>query len=377
MKKILIVEPFYTGSHAQWIEGLRLNLRNFETEVLSLEGRSWKWRMHGGAVTLADMFNRLDSAFDLVIASDMLDLPLFRSLVRTPTDTKYVIYFHENQLTYPWSPDDPDTGLQRDEHYAFINYASALTADFCFFNSDYHRESFFRCLRGFLKKFPDHNNLNTVDDIEMRSDTLHLSLDLKKFKTVRKPDGNFSGVLNILWNHRWEYDKNPEMFHRLLLEIEKRNIDFRLILLGEKFLKTPEVLKAIYSRFPEKIIFDGYAETFEEYASYLKTAHVLPVVNNQDFFGISVMEAVCCGVIPLLPDRLAYPELYDISANGKFFYSSFEELISLITDISLNFKNYDTSPLIDRAESFDWCRMSSVYEKKFNEVMARKTFREK
>ena len=30
----------------------------------------------------------------------------------------------------------------------------------------------------------------------------------------------------ILWNHRWEYDKNPESFFKLLFKLADQNIDF-------------------------------------------------------------------------------------------------------------------------------------------------------
>ena len=65
------------------------------------------------------------------------------------------IYFHENQFTYPWSPNDPDVELQRDKHYGFINYSSTLCADHIYFNSKFHLDSFFIGLEKFLKQLPD------------------------------------------------------------------------------------------------------------------------------------------------------------------------------------------------------------------------------
>ena len=57
----------------------------------------------------------------------MLNLPVFKSLIKS--NVKIVLYFHENQITYPWSDNDPDIKLKRDQHYGFINYTSALIAD--------------------------------------------------------------------------------------------------------------------------------------------------------------------------------------------------------------------------------------------------------
>jgi hypothetical protein len=124
--KICLIEPFHTGSHAAWAEEYARHSRH-RVQLLTLAGRHWKWRMHGGAVTLARQFMEGGCAPDLLLASDMLDLTTFLALTRQKTSSLPVaLYFHENQLTYPWSPADADPTLQRDAHYAFINYASAL-----------------------------------------------------------------------------------------------------------------------------------------------------------------------------------------------------------------------------------------------------------
>ncbi|NIN36237.1 MAG: DUF3524 domain-containing protein, partial [Gammaproteobacteria bacterium] len=76
--------------------------------------------------------------------------------------------FHENQLTYPWSPTDSDTTHQRDAHYAFINFSSALAAEAVLFNSKYHRLSFHEQLPDFLKSFPDHNELAALKFLDKK-----------------------------------------------------------------------------------------------------------------------------------------------------------------------------------------------------------------
>jgi hypothetical protein len=98
--------------------------------------------MHGGAVTLARHFMESDEQPDLLLASDMLDLTTFLALTRAKTAAlPTALYFHENQLTYPWSPNGANPAQQR-AHYAFINYTSALSADTVLFNSQYHLEAF-------------------------------------------------------------------------------------------------------------------------------------------------------------------------------------------------------------------------------------------
>ena len=127
--RIMIVEPFFTGSHAAWAEEYARCSRH-RVDILRLGGHHWKWRMHGGAVTLARRFLQADALPDLILASDMLDLTVFLALTRSRTAAiPAALYFHENQIGYPWSPQDQDPLARRDQHYGFINYSSALAAD--------------------------------------------------------------------------------------------------------------------------------------------------------------------------------------------------------------------------------------------------------
>ena len=131
--RIALLEPFFSGSHKSWAEEYA-RFSTHEIKIFSLSGHHWKWRMHGGAVTLAEKFLEGNFQPDILLASDMLDLTTFLSLTRDVThDIPAAIYFHENQLTYPWSPGDKDVSLARDNHYSFINYTSALAASKVFF----------------------------------------------------------------------------------------------------------------------------------------------------------------------------------------------------------------------------------------------------
>lgn len=175
--KILLIEPFFTGSHKQWALGFQKHSKH-QVELLTLSGHHWKWRMHGGAVTLAKQYLEGNYSPDLILVTDMLDLATFQALTRAKTALiPFAVYFHENQLTYPWSPKDEDVELNRDAHYAFINYTTALAADKVFFNSEYHKNVFISELSNFLKQFPDNNELENVELIRPKSSILHLGID--------------------------------------------------------------------------------------------------------------------------------------------------------------------------------------------------------
>ena len=299
--QILLVEPFYGGSHRQWIDGLiKSSVHSYS--LLTLSAHHWKWRMHGGAVTLANQFLKSDAKFDLVIVSDMLDLATFIAMTRKRlAGVPVAIYFHENQITYPWNELDQDVVKNRDNHYGFINYVSALTADVCFFNSDYHKNSFLSALPSFLRQFPDQQNTFSISQIEGKSRTLHLGLDLKNLDLAIPPENPDEAVL--LWNHRWEYDKNPDLFFTTLFQLKSELVPFKLIVLGQELKQSPPIFQQAKEMLKDNIIHWGFCENREEYASLLHLADFIPVTSNQDFFGGSIVEAVYCNTIPLIPER--------------------------------------------------------------------------
>lgn len=305
--KIVIVDPYLTGSHADWA-GEYAKHSSHDIVVLGLKGRHWKWRMHGGAVTLARLFCEGNYEPDLILASDMLDLTTFLALTRQQTaGTKTILYFHENQITYPWSGSDPDRARERDVHYGFINFTSALAADFIAFNSAYHMHSFLGALQPFLHAFPDYNEESAAAGIAAKSHVLHLGIDLRRFDECRietKPDQKPL----ILWNHRWEYDKNPDDFFRALFVLADAGLEFEVAVLGERFAEVPRIFSEAASRLGGRIVQFGFVDDFPGYASWLWKADIIPVTSIHDFFGVSVVQAVYCNTYPLLPNRLAYPE---------------------------------------------------------------------
>lgn len=364
--KILIVEPFFTGSHKQWACGFQQHSQH-DVEILSLPGRHWKWRMYGGAVALAEEFKKQTFQPDLILASDMLDLATFVALCKNRiSNIPLVVYFHENQITYPWSPTDKDIDLKRNNQYGFINYTSALVANHVFFNSDYHLDSFIESLPGFLKQFPDHRSLETIDQIREKSNVLFLGMDLGSFDKYKKKEENELPIL--LWNHRWEYDKRPDAFYKGLQFLKKEGLDFQLILLGERYKNSPKVFSEIEIHFQKELIHVGYAEGFEAYAKWLWMADILPVTGVQDFFGGSVVEAIYCNALPLLPKRLAYPEHIPAEWHNIVFYNSEDEFRQKLKNLVLEFSQSKNQALSDFVGRYDWSILAPVYDEQFLRV---------
>ena len=368
--KILLLEPFFTGSHKAWAEGYKKHSQH-DVQILSLSGNFWKWRMHGGAVTLAQKFNESELQPDLILATDMLDLTTFLALTKhRTTNIPTAVYFHENQLTYPWSPEDRDVVVKHDRHYGFINYISALAADAIFFNSDFHKNNFFPELSRFLQHFPDHQNLENVKEIENKSDVLPFGLDLERFNEYQPQNKRGeSQVPVILWNHRWEFDKNPSDFFQALFILVEKNIDFQIVILGECFNRQPKEFLIAKQVLGDRIIQFGFVDDFADYARWLWQADVLPVTSNQDFFGVSIVEAIYCNCYPILPNRLVYPELIPKKDRALHLYNDFDDLVEKLTEL-FKTNTFRTSPnLKNSIAKFDWSKLAKQYDKSFENLV--------
>ena len=300
--KILFLEPFYAGSHKAVADGFAAH-SSHQVHILSLPARFWKWRMRGASLSFVRQINKL-SDYDLVFATDMVDITDFKALAG-PDCPPIALYFHENQLSYPLSP-----GEKRDFHLGFTNIISALAADRVMFNSNFHKDDFLTAAHSLIHKMPDCRPGWMLKDIRKKSVVLYPGIDINPDHAVPLV-GREKGLDRplVVWNHRWEHDKNPGLFFNVLEKIKKKGVRFYLAVMGEKYDTVPSPFETAAERFREELVVYGYQKNVEEYRNWLSMGSVLVSTAIQENFGISVMEAIACGCFPLLPDRLSYPEL--------------------------------------------------------------------
>lgn len=319
--QVLLLSPYHgKSSHGAWGNGYTQKSRH-DVQSLTLPDRFWKWRMHGGAVTLARRFMESNIEPDVILATDMLDLSTFAALTRKKTaHVPMVLYMHENQLTYPL-PQNKKKGAmrrqkgERDHHYVFVNYVSGLTAVHTLFNSHYHRQSWLKALPNFLKHFPEYNELGTIEQWQKNSSVLPVGINLQRLNRLSVASANSANANNqpsppplILWNQRWEYDKNPAQFFEALYQIKAENIPFRLALCGQRFGREMGVFGEAQERLADELIHVGFADS-DTYRQLLWQADVVVSTAVHEFFGISIIEAIYAHTFPILPHRLSYPEL--------------------------------------------------------------------
>jgi len=367
--KIALVEPFYTGSHKAWADGYAAGSRH-DITLFTMPGQHWKWRMHGGGITLARKLLHSGLAPDLILATDMMDLTIFISMIRHHIrSVPVVFYFHENQICYPWSPADRDVQQDRDQHYGFINFASAMAADVVLFNSLFHHRTFFDALPAFLGQFPGFRSHEHIAVLQKKSDVLPLGLDLSRLGRLKPARMRSNRKPLVLWNHRWEYDKNPDDFFKALLMLADEGADFEVAVLGANFKQHPRIFDEAGKRLGRRVIQFGFVDSPAEYARWLWRSDVIPVTARQDFFGISVAEAVYCGCYPVLPARLAYPDLFPLPECRRLYYRTMPQLVKRIREAMKHSVMPEKEDWARYIRPFDWSVMTDRYDDMLEKII--------
>jgi len=297
---VLILSAYDAMSHAHLNRGLIDNLPDINFTLLSLPPRFFPWRAAGNSISFAyENKDALTKGYDLIFATSITDMTALRGLVPEIAGTPLVVYFHENQFDYP----DSRTKHSNAE-VKVTSIKNALAADKVIFNTRYNMNTFFAGAEQFLKKMPDHVPAGLIEQIKHKSDVINVPIYPVKYKNMagEKPV--------ILWNHRWEYDKAPDRFLNFLRELDKRKFDFDLNIIGQVFRDVPASFETIQKEFKDKIVNWGYAESRDRYEEIIsKSSHIIST-SIHDFQGLAVMEAADAGCVPVLPDRVAYSEIF-------------------------------------------------------------------
>jgi glycosyltransferase involved in cell wall biosynthesis len=369
------LEPYFGGSHKAFLEGLA-ERSSHDFSLLTLPGRNWKWRMHGAALTLARQALQrytvgagalgAKSVPDVFYASDMLDLPVFLAVVdpiigRVPT----VLYFHENQLTYPLP-----AGVERDLGYGFKNVSSAVVADTVVFNSEFHRTEFLQGVSDLMAAMPDEVPTWVTGDIQERSLVIPVGCDLGRFdafksQAVQDREAGLWGQAKdgplILWNQRWEYDKAPGDLFAALYALKEAGVAFRLAMAGpNQGTPTAEFLRA-KGALADNIVQWGRVDAAAQYASLLWSADVVVSTAVHEFFGVAVVEAVYCGCRPVLPRRLSYPEIIPREAHAEVLYEPGELEPALVRALAEP-RGWSEDWQRTWVAQFDWGALRSIHD---------------
>ncbi|MDO3385099.1 DUF3524 domain-containing protein [Gilvimarinus sp. SDUM040013] len=309
--KVLLLSAYDAASHKRWRQGLAAQFPDIEFTQIALAPRFFNWRIRGNSLTYATLqTSALKAHYDLLICTSMVDLSSLRGMVPSLASIPTVLYFHENQFDYPSS---------RQQHTSvepqIVTLYSSVCADTVVFNSEFNRRGFLSGVGDLISKLPDGIDSKLVADIARKSRVLPVPLEDALFSRAEGPKAQGEGQpLQIVWNHRWEYDKNPDLLYRGLVQILSGSIElppFKMHLIGQQFRNQPAVFAAIESLLHTHGVAGevGFIDSYDHYLDILQRSDFVLSTADHDFQGLSVLEAVALGCIPVLPRHQVYPEM--------------------------------------------------------------------
>lgn len=375
MLRVALVEQYFSGSHRAWAEGYARR-SGHAVSVFSLPGAHWKWRMQGGHVGVARAVAAAVEAagpFHVVLASSMTDVAGLLGLARRAlAGTPVAYYAHENQLTYPRSPGEPE-----DLTYAMINWTSMLASDLVVFNSEFHRRDWFAALPRFLRRLPDHRHDGLIDEVVRRSIVLPAGVDLAGIDLAgvdlaagASEPGSERPL--VLWNQRWEYDKGPAEFVAAVERLVADGLDIEVALAGERPNDAPPELIRLRGLLGDRLVHDGYAD-LAEYRRLLHRADVVVSTARHEFFGIALTEAVYAGAFPVLPDRVVHPERIPPDLHPLCLYRDADGLVSLLRQaiVDRTMRERAVARLRPVMAAFDWSVVAPMYDDRLSLLVDR------
>ncbi len=388
--RILALEPYYGGSHRSVLDGLAEHL-DADWTLLTLPARKWKWRMRGAAITMAEQARGIaardrgrtgdpqgaryprddDPPFDLVFASTFLNLAEWRGLAGAALSAvPAMVYFHENQLQYPVRH-----VAEWDLQFPLTNITTALSAECCVFNTAWNRDGFINGIPDFLRQFPDHHPRGVAEAILAKSVVLAPPFDSRPFDRVLGADGARGAQRGprprVVWPHRWEHDKDPESFLRVVRRLADEGLDFEVAVAGQVFRETEALVRQAAGALGDKLVHCGEPQSRDEYARLLASSDIAVSTAMNEFFGLAMVEACYAGCAPLVPDRLAYPELYPPSQR----YQGEEELLAKLR--ALLTERPQPGSARSQAEKYTFERLTSTYAELFTAVATGAWMRER
>lgn len=341
--KVLLLSGYDTLSHNKWCQGLLNNFPEIDWAYLKQPGRNFHWRIRSNPLNWSfDNPELLKEKYDLIIATSMVDLATLSGIYPNISNTRKIVYFHENQLTYPTSGSFSDFRPEP----AMVNIYAAMCADQVIFNTKYNMDSFVSGIKTFLQKMPDNNYGNLPDTIKTKS--LIVPVPIDPIENTNSPRIKNS----IIWNHRWEYDKNPEDFYKACKILKEKDIDFKLIIMGKQFRNYPKAFDNIKNEFQDNILCYG-EQDYQSYLSWLHRGEYVISTAIHEFQGLAMMEAADCGAIPLVPNRLSYPELFE----KKHIYGDTAEDLAKLLINEISSKNLTQTFF----EDFYWISLKNKY----------------
>ncbi|MFP4673119.1 MAG: DUF3524 domain-containing protein [Opitutales bacterium] len=354
--RVLLLSAYHSASHRYWCDGLMRAFPEVEWTLKTQPARHFSWRVRSsGWLWALDSDPDFRKPCDLILATSLAGVVPMKAMCPALQGTPLWVYFHENQFAHPLSE------RQHAEHQAgwqFQSLQNAFCADWISFNTAFNRTTFLEGARRLLRKFPEKLPEAAVQRLSEHSDVLPVPLT-REFKAFR----NTPKTRNlILWNHRWEWDKQPERFLAALIALHREGFDFELAMLGSgggrknKFEAEAEELKS-------RIVQWGEVDP-DSYKDWIARADLGVSTAIHDFQGLSMLELAQAGATVIVPKRLAYPEClpqaHFYEGHPGDAHKDIEDLKAALTTLLQS----EERPRHDTRNLPEWERMRELYHKR-------------
>ena len=333
MARVLLVEPFHGGSHQRLVDTLAAAL-GADCWPATLPATKWHWRARTSALLLSQTIPT-EHTFVTLFASSVLSLAELLGLRPDLARLHKVVYFHESQLDYPVRKVQ-----ERDFQFGYNQITTCLAADMVVFNSKTLLRSFLDNIVRFLNQQPDQRPDGEAirAAVAAKSRVVYFPLELPQRSL---PAGRRAPV-HIVWPHRWEHDKDPQAFFRVIDKLLEDGLDFRLSVLGQTCGEVPGVFQEARGRLEGQVVAWGYREKEDFYVA-LQDCDVAVSTARHETYGVAMLEAAGLGCFPLVPNRLVYPELYPPAC----LYNTEQQLYKRLRDFCRRPALLDSSPPIE------------------------------
>jgi len=315
------------GLHKIVYQKDKINIRDYFPDKLEKNIHLKEYRYYG--------FPFLDRMQFDIPSLDIINLPkIDLMLLNDPTKVlSYKTYLYNRQKTFVpiisrnhWVSGKSDRKVPEEVDFFLRQLEGSIYGTYSTFNSQFAKKLFLENAKEFL-------NDDKIAEIEKKCfgfETADMKKLLKHKETMtsevaEKKHDKFT----ILWAHRLSYYTNFEKVFDLLNVLYNRRQDFQTIASdpGNKFTQ-----EELHKRWPHIKILDKTNWTHEKYltecwkASAVIGWHSYPAT----WGGLSAVEPMCCGAVPILYDDYAYKEMFyskPIEIINKIFFKNGEEML--------------------------------------------------
>ncbi len=367
---VVVVEPWYGGSHAAWADGLRRHSRH-HVELLTLPDRHWRWRLRGAALTVAAALDARVARRgrpDVVLVSDMVDLAALRGLARDAlAGVPVALYLHENQVVWPDGP-----ARRAGDPSAWVTWTSMAAADVVLLATRHHRDVLLSALADLLAAVPDHAHTGHLDAVAARCEVVPVGVELDGLLDGERKGSEVTGEAPlVVWNQRWDDDRQPDRLVRILGHLAAEGVPFRVALAGPDAWADRPLRQQARALLGDRLVHDGWCPP-QDYAALLLRSDVVVSVTRHEYFGIAVVEAVAAGCVPVLPARLSYPELVPAAAHDCCLYrrAPAAHLRQLLTDLPTVRADPAVASLRTAMRRWSWPEVIGAYDDRLAALVA-------